>query len=283
MQEFLIHWSYGLTFLVIAYGFMYLNKVIDDKLPTVNGNDFYNAVEEESNLAVALRRSGLLLAVALGMVGVISGPSSGFIKDVVDIISYGAFVSLLMVFARYINDAFVLRGINNTKEIYKKNNSVGFAEFGCFIATGVMLMASMTGTGGNIVTALVFFGLGQLAILVSVLAYEKFTPWGVIEQIKNGNTSAGLKVGGLAVALSVALYGTIARDFVGWADTLFFVSLESVFAITLLIFLSIGVDRVFLPNTDMETEIVRDNNSAAVALVVAMQIVGALIISASIT
>lgn len=273
---------YGLAFIAIMYGFMYLNSKFSCFYEKRKGYVFDDAIKGGIT-AVSLRRAGLYLAVAIGMVGVITGPSSGFIKDVIDITVYGSLVFTFFIFARFINDWFVLHGINNTEQIYDENNmSVGFAEFGCFVAAGIMATASMTGSG-TMLSAITFFVIGQILILVTVQVYEKITKWNVLEQIKSGNISAGIHVGGLIMALSIALYGIIAKDFVSYQYLFMSLAFEGVFAVAVLLGLSFVVDRFFFPLVSIQKEISEKQNVSVAVMLAAMQMVGALGVSAAIT
>ena len=263
---------------------MYLNKFVSDLYAERKGYKTNHAIEEDSNLAVSLRRSGLYLGIAIAMMGIIIGPSAGFYHDVTTTIVYGAVISALFFVARQVNDLFVLHGVSNTKEIFEKDNmAIGFVEAGGFISTGIIAMASMMGTGGNIATFCAFFVFGQLLLLLASHGYEKLTKWRVVEEIRKGNTSAGINLAGIMVALSVAISGALSRDFDGWLNSLLFVSIESAMGLAAVLAVSFLADRFYLPSTDIETEVVRDKNIAAVSLVACLQIAGAFIISASIT
>jgi uncharacterized membrane protein YjfL (UPF0719 family) len=273
---------YGATYLLIAYALLYLNKVGSDWYAKSKGLDNDHAIEEESNLAVALRKSGLYLGIMLGMYGVISGPSAGYFKDVFDIITYGVIVSIFFGFARTFNDFVVLGRMGNTEQVKRGNIAVGLVEFGAFIATGIIAMSTMIGEGGGYIGAILFFIFGQIVLLLVTVIYEWVTPWHVKAEIKNGNAAAGLRLGGLMVAVAIAISGAVATDFVSWDYNLMVLGVNGVLAVFFMVLISFGIDRFFFGGTDIQTEIVRDKNIAAIGVVTALQIAGGFAISAAI-
>jgi uncharacterized membrane protein YjfL (UPF0719 family) len=272
----------GACYLFIAYVLMYFNKWINDICARFAGLNNDYAIEEESNLPVALRSAGLYLGVMLGMYGVISGPSHGIVQDLWDTATYGLLVSVFMVIARYFNDRVVLGSINNTKEVQRGNLAVGIVECGAFIATGIIAQSSMAGLGGGYATAVGFFIIGQVALLAVTVVYEFATPWSVHDEIAKGNAAAGLRLAGIMVAIAVALSGAIGIDFESWEYNLTILGIDGGLAILFMTMISYGVDRIFFSGTDIQTEIVRDRNVAAISVVTALQIAGALAISAAV-
>ncbi len=272
----------GAAFIAIMYTLIYANKRWCDYWAQQRGLNTNHAIEEESNQAAALSRGGLYLGLGIAMYGVISGPSNGFVNDLLAVLGYGALVSLFFLGARTFSSTVVLRYVNNTDEIKKGNLAVGFVEGGSYLATGIIAMSSMSGTGGNAFTATGFFVLGQLLLLVASFLYEVTTKWSVEEEIKKGNGSAGLLFAGIAIAMAIALHGSVSSDFVSWSYNMTFLFTEGVIALIFMVALSIFVDWLFLPGTDIRTEVVRDQNLAAISVVVAMKIAGGLAISAAV-
>lgn len=261
-----------------------MNFLVQDKLESRRGYNFKKQLRAgHKNLAPILRRSGLCLGVVLGMAGVISGPSTGVIGDIISVTLYGGLIFLLFVVARYINDFAVLHNIDNTKEIYERNNTgVGFAEFGCFVATGIMAMASMTGTGG-VGSAIAYFIIGQIILLGAVFGYEILTKWSIMDSIREGNTSTGIHIGSMAVAISLALYGVIAQDFEGYSGVLYDVVFEGLFALAVLFGATIVIDKLFLPSIIIEEELDVKGNVGVAVMLAALHVIAGLAISAAIT
>ncbi|MFQ5796081.1 MAG: DUF350 domain-containing protein [Candidatus Bipolaricaulia bacterium] len=271
----------NLAFLAIAFVYMWIAKKIFDFRSRARFNADH-AIEEESNLAVGLRRGALYLAIPLGMFGAISGPSAGFAQDVQDFSVDGAVLTVFLLIATWINDKIIVTGIDNTEAIREGNTAVGLVEAGALIATGFIAQGSFSGEGGGVLNAFVFFLLGQIALVVLVLLYEWLTPFRAIEEIRNGNHAAGLMVGGMMVALGIILSFSIAGDFTSWQADLATFGYSALKGIVVLLVAQWFIDLIFLPHTDLQTEIERDRNAAAIAVTVGLQIALALLIAGAI-
>jgi uncharacterized membrane protein YjfL (UPF0719 family) len=231
LMSILSHGLYGAAYLAIAYTLLYCNKLLSDWYSHSLGFDPDDEIEEKSNLAVGLRRAGLYLGIMLGMYGVISGPSRGFLLDLFDIATYGAIVSVFFVFARAINDMIVLGTAKNTEQVKNGNVGIALVECGALIATGIIAMSSMSGVGGNYLTAMAFFAIGQLLLLAVIVVYEWVTPWHVRKELHRGNPAAGLKVGSLMVAVAIATSGAISVDFLSWTKNLTILAVDGALAV----------------------------------------------------
>ncbi len=279
MLEAAVHDLVGVVHIIIALGFIYLNKVGSDLYAKARGYNADHLIEEEGNLAVALSRSGLYLGIALGMCGVLIGHSKGLMLDIIAQLKYGAMVSVLFVGARAFNDYVILRSVRNSNEVKNGNLAVALIQFGAFVATGFIAMASMIGESGGPQSALAFFVVGQLILWAVVLIYEWWTPWNVHEEVRKGNPACGFLIGSLMIAVSIALFNAVSVEFRGWWPTFLVFGVHAVAAVVIMIALSVSVDRVFFAGTNIETEVVRDQNLAAILVVTSIKIVGALMIN----
>jgi uncharacterized membrane protein YjfL (UPF0719 family) len=242
-------------------------------------------IEEASNLAVALRICGLSLGFGFGLAGVVSGGvvrfSAGMdavLQNMGELAGYCALMLVFLFLAEIIADRIVLHDVNNTIEIKNGNLAVGLAECGIYIATGLVAYGSFHGEGGGWHTALGFFAMGQAALIAFAAIYEWVAPFKMVEQIRQGNTAAGLMLGGTLVTLGVILSFAIAGPFVGWREGIIGFAVSSGVGIVLLIPFQLLIDKVFLPNTTLQIEVERDRNVAACAVTVCLQVALAIMI-----
>lgn len=239
------------------------------------------AIHEESNVAVGLRRAGLYLGIALGLIGAISGPSGGFMVDLLALLVDGGTLTGLVLLAAWVNDRLVLPGIDNSKALRAGNIAVGTVELAMFVATGLIAMGAYSGLGGGTISAVAFFLLGQVALIVLVRIYEIVTPFDAIGQIRDGNTAAGVMVGGMMVALGIVLSASAGGDFTGWSTDLTAFAISAAVGVVGLLVLIWPIDWIFLPSTTFRIEIERDRNVAATAIGASVQIAIALVITAA--
>ena len=278
METMLLQMIKAFLYVGISALFIWVAKHMADKL---SDGDSDHKIEEENNTAVGLRRAGLYLGVGIGMIGSLSGSNGSFANEVLLTIWDGVLISVFLVVARFVSDMVLLPAIDNDHAIQNGNVAVGLIEAGGYVATGLIAYASFTGEGGPWWSTLVYFVLGQVALLIIMRLYEFLTPWAVIDEVKKGNAAAGLMLASIMIATGFILKGAIAGPFGGWAHDLqaFALSLASG-AVMLMVAFHHMVDKVFFKGTDLKTEIVRDQNIAAIAVVSSVKIALALAIGA---
>lgn len=273
----------GLVFIAVVLAFMFLMKLWRDWRTHFDTDE---EVEERGNLAVGLRRAGIYLAIAIAMVGAVSGSPQGFVPDLTALVIDGILAVVLLAGARIFNDAVILGTVDNDTEAKNGNVAVGLVEAGSTIATGLILYGAFTGESvgllNGILSVLAFAVLGQIALFVFYEVYQLITPFNVKDEIKNGNAAAGTAVAGMLVALGFILKASIAGPFVSWVDDLVSFALYAVIGILVLLLFRKVIDWLFLPNTNLATEVARDRNVAAIAMAQGAIIAVALVISAAI-
>jgi uncharacterized membrane protein YjfL (UPF0719 family) len=263
------------TLVVLAYWFI-AKKVID--WITVYDDD--HEIEEKKNLAIGLMRSGLYLGIAIGMAGALSGNGSehDFWKDVQTLLLDGVLITPLLIISRYINDKFILYGVNNDVEIGKGNVAVGIAEFGSLIGAGFLLSGSFSGEG-KVLSSIPFFILGQVAFVVVNVLIEKVGGYKARQQAEQGNISAGIFLASKFISLGLILRASIAGPSEGWANDLVSFSATLVIGlIILLLFNRIG-DWIFLPNSEDKDQIDTRRNPAALMLAAGIEVGLAIVVS----
>jgi len=167
----------------------------------------------------------------------------------------------------------------------KGNSAVGMVEAGMSVATGFILNGAISGTGGTfiegIASAVLFFILGQIALLLFGFLYQLTTPFNVRNEIQNNNLAAGIGLGGTLMAFGIILMASLSGPFTGWAhDTLSF-CLYTVYGIILLLVFKTVVGKLLLPTTSITIEIKEDRNIAAMIVVECAMTAVAIIIAFS--
>jgi uncharacterized membrane protein YjfL (UPF0719 family) len=269
----------GFVYVIVGIFFIWLVKRIDDW----RTKDFDDDVHiDDGNVAIGLRRAGLYLGIAIALSGAMDGSSKGFFLDLIQLLIDGLIITGFMFSSRFINDYMMLGNINNDKEcvkIFKQpngekivgNTAVGMVEAGMYIATGFILNGSISGTGGTfiqgIVSAGLFFIVGQLTLLIFGFLYELITPFNIRNEIKKNNLAAGIGLGGILIALGIILRSSISGPFTGWTSDLASFSIYAIYGIVMLLIFRTVVDKLLLPTTDIATEVTEDQNVAALIVV----------------
>ncbi|MCG8689080.1 MAG: DUF350 domain-containing protein [Desulfobacterales bacterium] len=281
----------GFCFALVGILFIFLAKRLDDWRTRDFDDDRHI---DDGNVAVGLRRAGLYLGIAIAMSGALSGDSSGFWLDLIVLAVDGLIITGFLFSSRFINDYIMMGHIDNDGECIKEftlpdgrtvtgNTALGMVEAGMYVATGFILNGSLSGGGGpfvqSLLSALLFFVLGQVVLLTFGLLYEMITPFNVREEIKKNNLAAGIGLGGILVALGIILMSSLSGPFTGWGTDIAGFAIYTVFGMLLLLVFRALVDRVLLPTTNLATEIKQDQNVAALIVVESAIIAVAVIIA----
>ncbi len=242
-------------------------------------------IEEKSNLAIALRRCGLGVGFGLGLAGVVSGGVAhwadgweALLESTLEILVYCAVLLVFFFVAQLLAERVILGHVHNARELHAGNLAVGFAEFGILVATGLVAYGSFHGEGGGWETSVAFFAMGQVALIVFAFLYEWATPFDCLGEIKQGNTAAGLILGGTLISLGVVLAFAVSGPFTGWVEGIVGFAVSGTVGIALLVPFQRLIDRAFLPHTTLKIEVERDRNVAASSVTVSAQIALAIMI-----
>jgi len=265
-----------IIFALLAFSMMFIGKLIMDR----KTKKHYNAdlaIEKDDNLAIALRRGGFYFGIAIAMTASIL-PSEGLTQSLIHQALNGSLILVFMFLAMWSADKIILNGVDNTLELKNKNISVGLVEFALYVSTGLIAYASFKGVDGPFISGIVFFGMGQLMLILIAKGYGILHK-GLFDKIKAGNISAGLIVGGVMIAYAIILKTAICGEFVSWqADIQGFLISAVVGMFMLLLFANKVIDGLFLPTSTIGQEIEEDN-FAAVFMIVALKIAIAVIIA----
>lgn len=242
-------------------------------------------IEEQSNLAVALRRCGFAIGFGLGLAGVVSDGVARFsqgldavLDNTLEILVYCGVLLLFFFVAQFVSERVVLGHVHNARELLDGNQAVGFAEFGILVATGLIAYGSFQGEGGGWETSVAFFAMGQGALVLFAFLYEWLTPFSCLDEIKSGNTSAGVILGGTLVSLGIVLGFAVSGPFTGWMEGITGFAVSGLAGMALLVLFQWLIDKAFLPNTTLRIEVERDRNVAASSVTVCAQIALAIMI-----
>ena len=147
-----------------------------------------------------------------------------------------------------------------------QNCGTGVVEFAIFIATGLNIFGALYGLGGSIVTAVVFWFVGQIALILASKYYNFITQYNIHEQIENDNVAVGIGFAGALIAIGNLLRAASAENFISWQDNLPTFILFIGVGIILLPVIRVLTDRILLPGRSLSDELVnqvKPNQGAA--------------------
>ncbi|MFQ5738015.1 MAG: DUF350 domain-containing protein [Acidobacteriota bacterium] len=244
----------GLLYLVSIFAVFGLGKWVYDTLH----RSFVLRVEllEKDNLALALAVAGYYFGLTMAVGGILVGPSSGWLDDVIEILLYGAVSILLLNLSIWINDKAILYRFSNRKEIIEDQNvGTGIIVAGNHIAVGLIIAGAVSGEG-DLITAAVFWIIGQLILILGGLFYNWITPFDIHQEIERDNAAVGVAFAGVLVALGNVIREAVAGDFISWQENLVELAAFVAFALILLPLIRMATDKLLLPGARLTAELV---------------------------
>ncbi|MDP6625179.1 MAG: DUF350 domain-containing protein [Nitrospinota bacterium] len=266
---------FAIIYIFSAFVLFLLGKVVHDGI-----NRSYRLNEElvkKDNFALAIAMIGYYLGLVLSIGGVIAGPSAGLVEDMIDILIYGPLAIILMNISAVINDKFILYKFNNVKELIEDQNvGTGVIECAVYLATGMIIFGSISGEDGSVITAIAFWGLGQIALILTGLLYNFITPYDIHHHIEKDNVAVGVSFAGAIIAVGNIIRHSVSGDFLSWNENLTTFISFVVLGFIFLPVIRVLTDRVLLPGEKITDELVnQEKPNVGVAFIEAFSYVGA--------
>lgn len=252
----------------LAYGFTHRN--IDVKSELV----------DKDNLAFSVAHVGYFIGLLLAVGSAIVGPSNGLLIDLMDICIYGLLAIILLNLSVFINDKIILRKFSVHKEIIEDRNvGTGVVEGASAVASGLIIYGAVVGEAVNlthgILTALIFWAIGQCLLIITSYVYNWITPYDIHEHIEKDNVAVGIGFAGSLIAIANLVRFGIQGDFVGWSEMLGTVGIDVLIGLALLPLIRLITDKILLPGAKLTDEIVnQEHPNIGAALIEAFAYIG---------
>jgi len=259
----------GLVYVGLGLVLLFLAKLANDLITRHNINEEIGA---KSNTAIALGMSGYFAGVTLVFVGAIFQPLTvavddglGFNRefgaDIVRVLLYSLAGIVALNLSRILMDRLVLFKFSVQKELVEDQN-VGTAavEFGMQVAIGLLIAGAIAGSGGGPDTALAFFGLGLVVLILFALFYEFTTPFNIHDEIEKDNAAVGVSLGGNLIAIGLVMLKAVFGDFIGWGASIAEFLTFAIIGFVLLYVLRLLIDLVLLPRIKVSNALTAERN-----------------------
>lgn len=235
----------------------------------------YQLVKED-NKAITTAFVGYLAGVALILEGVLSGESTELMQGSIDILFWGITGIILLNIAGKLNSKLILKQLNSTEELLKKQNlGIAVVFLGSYIGSAFIIRSIILGESLgwilDISLTLFFFLLAQVIFFIYSILYQKVIQYDLKQELKEGKVAAGISFGlnltAIGILLSVPLQSSFSIIlFLIW----FFCGTAT------LAFFRFLMDKVLIPMEKLDEEIHIDNNWG-IALLEGCFIIGAVI------
>lgn len=239
----------------------------------------YELVEND-NLSFSMAYVGYYIGLLLAIGSAILGESDGLVNDLINIGLYGMLAIVLLNISLIINDKLILSRFDLKKEILEERNlGTGIIEGANAIATGLIVLGAIHGeghgAGGPIITAILYWLLGQGILFVTTLVYNLITPYDIHEHIEKGNVAVGVGYAGAIIAIANLIRFALMHDFESWATTLQNVGVDVSIGLLFLPIARLLTDKILLPGQKLTDEIInQEHPNVGAAVVEAFAYVG---------
>lgn len=250
----------GIAYIIIGFLIFLLGKVVYQLVNS--GFSVKEELVEKDNLAFAFAHVGYFIGLLIVIGGAIVGPSDGLLLDLLEISVYGVLGIVLLNLSIVINDKVILRKFSIKKEIISDRNvGTGIIEGAVAISSGLIIYGAVSGEtdyglGFSILSALVFWGAGQVAMFIISLVYQFITPYDVHDYIERDNIAVGIGFAGVLIALANLIRFGLYGDFEGWTYTFAEAGFELAIGIILLPVMRLITDKILLPGQKLTDEII---------------------------
>lgn len=263
----------AITYLAAAFLLFYVGKLVYQLFNRkINMKD---ELVEKDNFAFAIAHTGYFVGLLLAIGSAIIGPSNGLVTDLIDIFIYGILAIILLNVSLLINDKIILNKFSLTKEIITdRNEGIGIVQAANAIATGLIIMGAVSGEGGGVITALAFWAIGQLVMIITTRVYNLITSFDVHEQLEKDNVAVGIGYAGALVALGNLIRFGLMDDFESWSITLSNVGIEVVIGLILLPVVRFLTDKILLPGQKLTDELLQEKPNLGAGLIEAFAYIG---------
>jgi uncharacterized membrane protein YjfL (UPF0719 family) len=250
-----------LSLLLLFFVLFVLGKWVDN---LVTSHEVDRELTRRDNPALAISTAGYYLGIAIIFIGATLGPSYGLEMDLLLVGGYTTGGIGLLLLSRTINDKLILRGFSTQRELIEdRNPGTGVVLFGSYVASALIVAGSIHGQGGGPHTALAFYALGQVALIVFTWIYNLLTPYSLLDEIEADNFAAGIGFAGALIAIGIIIMRAVSGDFDSWAVNLQSLGLNILIVFVYLIGLRVFFDKIVIPEDDLNFEIVQDRNVGA--------------------
>ncbi|MDE2721837.1 MAG: DUF350 domain-containing protein [Gemmatimonadota bacterium] len=241
-------------YLISAFVLFWIGKLVKDL--TTTSYSVREELVEKDNVALGVAMAGYYFGLIMAIGGTLSGPSQGLENDLIDIGIYGLLAIILLNLSRLVNDGVILHGFKIRDELIDDQNAgTGAVIAASYIATGLVIFGAVSGEIGGIVTTVIFWALGQVALVLAGLVYELITPYSIHDEIEKDNVAAGVAFAGALVGIGIIVFHASAGNFISWTVNLQDFAIEVVAGLILLPIVRFISDVILLPGQKLTDEI----------------------------
>lgn len=264
---------YAIDF-VILMGFMATLRLF---AASIAGISLKELLAQQNNFAAGIALAGAIIAVAILMMGVVSGDAgSTYVEEITLMGSYGIAAMTFMGLTRKIFDKIGLRQISIHDEIMAGNVAAGIVDAFNLIATAIIIRAAMSWVDGSTFLGLAIvvgiFLISQIILILATLyrnavfnRRHKGKDKTLQGEIKGGNVALAIRFSGYRLGVGLAMTATSGVVIYDTSVLGFSVLAWVIMAIIIFVsqtLLSIILRHILLPKVNVADEVGEQQNIA---------------------
>lgn len=268
----------SLVYLLASFALFYIGKISYQLFH--RDIKVVQALAKDDNQAFSVAYAGYYIGLLLAIGSALMGESSGLLLDLMDIGVYGMLSIVLLNLSVIVNDKIILNKFSLKKEIIDEHNvGTGFAEGAVNVSTGLIILGAIHGegygTGGPIVTAILYWLLGMVILFITSRVYNFITPYDIHEHISKRNMAVGIGFSGALIAIANLIRFGLMHDFENWLVTLENVAFDAGLGLAFLPLARVMTDKIILPGYNLTHELVnQEKPNTGVAVIEAFAYIG---------
>jgi len=233
-----------------------------------------NALSIDDNKSLAVAMAGYMFATGIITYASVSdlNRADGW-YNVGSVFAWQGIGMFLLEITRLITDKLIIPELSLPNEVIQRRNlAAGIVEGCCYITSGQVISASMTGPsngwGVDLSSVAMWFVIGQLTFMAFAALMRFRNAWSFSEEIANDNAAAALFFGMNKITIGMFLANAIVKT-----DSVLAYCVWFTLGAFVLLMLEFAIDRLVIPGSQLGFEIKQDRNWGA-SLVVASMVMG---------
>lgn len=178
------------------------------------GQTLHAILTEYDNPAMGIAVAGYLFGVFWTVTVLLGNLSYELLPDLLGVLLYGG-LGIVLLTAAALGSCRVFLGMGIQEQLAARNIAAAIVVAGVYIATSLTYSGTISGEGGSFWSMLLFFLLGQLALLGITYAFRWLTSYDDVREIAAGNTAAALALAGLLIAVGLIVRRAVSGEYTG--------------------------------------------------------------------
>jgi uncharacterized membrane protein YjfL (UPF0719 family) len=183
------------------------------------GQTLHAMLTEYDNPAMGIAIAGYLFGVFWTVTVLLGNLSYELLPDLLGVLLYGG-VGIVLLTVVALATCRVFLGMGIQEQLAARNVAAAIVVAGVYIATSLTYSGTLSGEGGGFWIMLLFFLLGQLALLGITYAFRWLTSYDDVQEIAAGNMAAALALTGLLIAVGLIVRRAVSGEYIGFLPSL---------------------------------------------------------------